>query len=232
MEVGAMEVEGDGTGTGEGGVVAKVIVALAMSLDGFIAGTGDGERQPLGEGGTRLFDWYFDGDTPIRRYQQAGGRGVSVPPFRLSSSSAEVFEGLVDSGGAVVTGRRTYDIAGAWGGNGPLPGLPLFVLTHRVPQRWPRGESSYTFVTDGVESAIEQAKAAAGDRHVSVMGASVPQQCLRAGLLDEIQIHLVPVLLGSGVRLFDHLGAGSVLLETIQVVDSPGVTHLRFRVRR
>jgi dihydrofolate reductase len=106
------------------------------------------------------------------------------------------------------------------------------VVTHRVPEVVPQGESSYTFVTDGVESAIEQAKAAAGDRYVSVMGASVPQQCLRAGLLDEIQIHLVPVLLGAGVRLFDHLGTENVELEAIRVVDSPGVTHLRFRVVR
>jgi dihydrofolate reductase len=210
--------------------MAKVIVALTMSLDGFIAGSNDGGEQPLGDGGMRLFDWYFEGDTPIRRYQQAASRGVSVPPFKLSSSSAEVFERLVESGGAAVTGRRTYDIAGAWGGNGPVPGLPVFVVTHDVPEHVPQGESRYTFVTDGVESAIEQAKAAAGDKDVSVMGASIPQQCLRAGLLDEIQVHLVPVLLGAGVRLFDHFGSENVELETIQVVDSPGVTHLRFRV--
>ena len=155
---------------------------------------------------------------------------MSVPPFRLSNSSAEVFEELVESGGAVVTGRRIYDIASAWGGNGPLPGLPLFVLTHNVPEYVPQGESRYTFVTDGVESAIEQAKAAAGDKYVSLMGASVAQQGLRAGLLDEIQIHLVPALLGAGVRLFDHIGANTIGLETIRVVDSPGVTHLRYRV--
>lgn len=210
--------------------MAKVVVALAMSLDGFIAGSGDGEKQPLGDGGMRLFDWYFDGDTPIRHYREAASRGVSVPPFKLFSSSAEVFEKLIEDGGAVVTGRRTYDIAGAWGGNGPVPGIPVFVLTHHVPEHRPQGESRYTFVTGGVESAIEQAKAAAGDKCVSVMGASIPQQCLRAGLLDEIQIHLVPVLLGSGVRLFDHLGPDSIQLETIRVVDSPGVTHLKFRV--
>jgi dihydrofolate reductase len=108
--------------------------------------------------------------------------------------------------------------------------LPLFVLTHHVPEHVPQGESHYTFVTDGVDSAIAQAKAAAGDKYVSLMGSAVPQQCLRAGLLDEIQIHLVPVLLGAGVRLFDHLGAESIQLETLRVVDSPGVTHLRFHV--
>jgi dihydrofolate reductase len=210
--------------------MARVIVALTMSLDGFIAGANDGGEQPLGEGGMRLFDWYFSGDRPIRQYEAAASRGVPVPPFKLSSSSAQVFEELIESGGAVVTGRRTYDIAGAWGGNGPVPGLPVFVLTHNVPEHVPHGESRYTFVTDGVHSAIEQAKAAAGDKYVSLMGASIPQQCLQAGLLDEVQIHLVPVLLGGGVRLFDHLGAASTELETVRVVDSPGVTHLRYRV--
>jgi dihydrofolate reductase len=210
--------------------MAKVIVALTMSLDGFIAGPGDAVERPLGDGGRALFDWYFDGDTPIRRYQEAERRGVPVPPFRLSRASAAVFEELTERGGAVVTGRRTYDVANAWGGNGPLPGLPLFVVTHHVPDQVPRGESRYTFVTDGVERAVERAKAAAGDRDVSLMGASVPQQALKAGLLDEIQIHLVPLLLGGGVRLFDHLGSETVELETIRVVDAPGVTHLRFRV--
>jgi dihydrofolate reductase len=212
--------------------MAKVLVALSMSLDGFIAGANDGSEQPLGQGGMRLFDWYFDGDRPIRQYQAAASRGVPVPPFKLSRSSAEVFEDLIETGGAAVTGRRTYDIADAWGGNGPLPGQPLFVVTHHVPEHVPDGESHYTFVTDGVERAIEQAKAAAGEKYVSLMGASIPQQCLRAGLLDEIQIHLVPVLLGSGVRLFDHLGTQSIDLETVRVVDSPGVTHLRYRVVR
>jgi dihydrofolate reductase len=209
--------------------VAKVIVGLAMSLDGFIAGRNDGGKQPLGEGGMRLFDWYFDGDTPIRLYQEAAERGVPVPPFKLSKSSAEVFEELTGSCGAMVTGRRTYDIADAWKGNGPLPGVPLFIVTHNIPQQVPKGESRYTFVTDGIESAIKQAKAAAGNKNVSVMGSSVPQECLRLGLLDEILIHLVPVLLGAGVRLFDHLES-KIDLERVSMVESPGVTHLRFRV--
>ena len=213
--------------------MAKVIVALTMSLDGFIAGPNDGPERGLGEGGERLFDWYFNGDTPIRAYQEAAARGASVPDFKLSPTSAEVFEGLIAGGAAVITGRRTYDITNGWDGDGPLPGLPLFVVTHHVPDRVPRGESHYyTFVTDGVQSAVERAKAVAGDGYVSLMGASVPQQCLRAGLLDEIQIHLVPLLLGGGVRLFDHLGVEQIELETIRVVDAPGVTHLRYRVVR
>src|SRR5258705_10623632 len=172
--------------------MAKVVAALAMSLDGFIAGANDGGGQPLGEGGTRLFDWYFDGDTPIRQYREAAGRGVPVPPFALSRRSAEVFEELVGETGAVVTGRRAYDITDGWAGNGPLPGLPLFVVTHQMPHSVPHGESRYTFVTDGAAKAIELAKAAAGGKNVSLMGASVPQQALRAGLLDELQLHLVP----------------------------------------
>ena len=104
------------------------------------------------------------------------------------------------------------------------------MVTHHVPEHVPHGTSHYTFVTDGVESAIEQAKAAAADKYVSLMGASIPQQCLRAGLLNEIQIHLVPVLFGAGVRLFDHLGTEKIELEALRVVDSPGVTHLRYRV--
>lgn len=211
--------------------MATVVVAVAMSVDGFIAGPDDGPTRPLGEGGGRLFDWYFDGDTPVRQYREAAGRGVPVPPFALSPASARVFESLVDETGAVVTGRRTYDIANGWNGNGPLPGRPLFVVTHRVPAAVPEGEGRYTFVTEGVAQAVTRARAAAGDGSVSLMGASVPQQCLRAGLLDEVQIHLVPVLLGSGTRLFDHLG-GSVRLEQVRVVDAPGVTHLRYRVVR
>jgi len=200
--------------------MAKVIVALAMSLDGFIAGPGDSVDG--------LFDWYFNGDTPIRHYTEAEQRGVPVPPFRLSATSAEVFNELITTGGAVVTGRRTYDITNGWAGNGPLPGYPLFIVTHQVPDEVPQGESKYTFVTDGVASAIAQAKEAAGDAYVSLMGSSVPQQALRLGLVDELQIHLAPVVLGSGVRLFD--GVERVGLELVRVVDAPGVTHLRYHV--
>jgi dihydrofolate reductase len=205
-----------------------VLVDLSVSLDGFIAGPNDGPANPLGDGGMRLFDWYFQGDTPSRFYQAAAERGVPVPTFRLSRTSAEVFDEVVESGGAVVTGRRTYEIANAWGGHGPVPGTPLFILTHTVPERVPQGESRYTFVTDGLESAIAKARAVAGDKYVSVMGSSVPQQCLRAGLLDEIQLHVVPILLGGGARLLDKIEA--VNLEIMRVVDAPGVTHLRYRV--
>jgi dihydrofolate reductase len=199
--------------------MAKVAVALTVSVDGYIAGPNDGNELPLGEGGEALFEWYFNGDTPSRYYDR----------FRLSKRSAEVFDAGIDSCGAVVTGRRTYDISGAWGGDGPVPGRPLFVLTHSVPAEVPETSVPYTFVTDGIESAIEQAKAVAGDKYVALAGSQAAQQCLRSGLLDEIWIALVPLLLGGGVRLFDHIG-GPVRLETISVVDAPGVTHLSYRV--
>jgi dihydrofolate reductase len=199
--------------------MAKVAVALTVSLDGYIAGPNDGSELPLGEGGAALFEWYFNGDTPSRHYDR----------FKLSKSSAEVFDAGIDSCGAVVTGRRTYDIAGAWGGDGPVPGRPLFVLTHNVPAEVPATSVPYTFVTDGIESAIQQAKAVAGDKYVALAGSQAAQQCLRAGPLDEIWVAVVPLLLGGGVRLFDHIG-GPVRLETIGVVDSPGVTHLSYRV--
>src|SRR5437764_15212851 len=113
--------------------MTRVIVDLTLSVDGFIAGPNDGPDNPLGDGGTRLFDWYFQGDTPIRFYLAAADRGVPVPPFKLSLASAAVFQETLERGGAVVTGRRTYDIAHAWGGHGPVPGLPLFVVTHTPP---------------------------------------------------------------------------------------------------
>jgi dihydrofolate reductase len=133
--------------------------------------------------------------------------------------------------GAFVTGRRTFDITGGWGGNPPL-GVPTFVVTHSVPQEWVYEGSPFTFVTDGLGSAVEQAKAAAGDKDVAVGAASIVQQCIRARLLDEIHVDLVPVLLGEGVRLFEHLGTAPIELERTRVVEGAGVTHLTFRVLR
>jgi dihydrofolate reductase len=131
--------------------------------------------------------------------------------------------------GAFVTGRRTFDITGGWGGRPPL-GVPTFVVTHTVPQEWVYEGSPFTFVTDGVESAVGQAKVVAGDKDVAVGAASIAQQCIRAGLLDEIHIDLVSVLLGNGVRLFEHLGTEPIQLERTRVIEAPGVTHLTFHV--
>jgi dihydrofolate reductase len=202
--------------------MTKVTTALSTSVDGFIAGGDDGMEQPLGTGGQRLFAWYTDGDTPSELN----------PSFKMSAKSAAFFDQGARRVGAVISGRRTYDISRAWGGNGPLPGAPLFVVTHRVPDSVPSGSSTYTFVTEGIERAVELAKRAAGDKDVVLMGASMVQQAMRAGLLDELNVHLVPVVLGRGVRLLDGLEPGSPELELAGVVDAPGVTHLTYRVVR
>jgi dihydrofolate reductase len=141
---------------------------------------------------------------------------------------AEILKEALGTYGAGVWGRRTFDIAGAWDGH--PPGTPCFIVTHTVPQEWAREGSPFTFVTDGVESAIRQAKIAAGDKDVVVCTASILQQCLNAGLMDEIHIDVAPLLLGNGVRLFDHLGIEPIELEIIRAIEAPGVIHLGFRV--
>jgi len=202
--------------------MGKVAVGLTMSLDGFIAGPNDGPERPLGEGGERLFEWYSGGDT---EYEMPGTGMV----FRISPQSVELLREVNERMGAFVTGRRTFDIANGWGGNPPL-GVPTFVVTHSVPEEWVYEGSPYTFVTDGVERAVELAKEVAGDRDVAVGAASIAQQCIRAGLLDEVHVNLAPVLLGGGVRLFEHLGTTPIDLESTRVIEAPGVTHLTFRV--
>ena len=200
--------------------MSKVLTALSTSVDGFIAGANDSTEQPLGEGGERLFAWLFDGDTPSEH----------APMLRMSAVSASFFDDGVARVGAAITGRRTYDISDAWGGAGPMPGIPLFVVTHTVPEAVPSGDPPYTFVTDGVEKAVDQAKTAAEGKDVFLQGASIVQQCLRAGLMDELTISLVPVVLGRGVRLLDGLDVGKVALDVIGVVDAPGVTHITYRI--
>lgn len=200
--------------------MTKIIAEVSTSLDGFIAGTDDSPSQPLGVGGDRLFDWFADGDTPSRYY----------PSFRMSAVSAKTFDEFAARIGAVIAGRRTYDVSEAWGGTGPQPGIPLFVLTHQVPDTVPAGDPPYTFVTDGIDAAVAQARAAAAGKDVSVMGAATIQQCLRAGHLNELIIDLVPVVLGRGVPLLDGLEPGSVELDLVRVVDAPGVTHLTYRI--
>ena len=202
--------------------MGKVATGLSMSLDGFIAGPNDGPESPLGDGGERLFAWYSGGDT---EYRLPGTEMV----FMVSPQSAQLLREAHTKMGAFVTGRRTFDISNGWGGNPPL-GVPTFVVTHSVPQEWVYEGSPFTFVTDGLESAVEQARAVAGDKNVAVGAASIVQQCIRAGLLDEIHIDLVPVLLGDGIRLFDHLGTGPIELESTEVIEGAGVTHLTCRV--
>jgi dihydrofolate reductase len=129
----------------------------------------------------------------------------------------------------LVFGRRTFDLTNGWGGRHPLD-VPVFVVTRTVAQEWVYEGSPFTFVTDGLESAVERARVVAGDKDVGVIGASLVQQCIRAGLLEEVHVDLVPVLLGGGVRLFDHLGTEPIELESTRVIEGAGVTHLTFRV--
>jgi dihydrofolate reductase len=196
---------------------------ISVSLDGFIAGPGDGVDNPLGDGGERLHEWVFG---------LASWRGRHGLPGGELNRDDEIVEESVRNTGAVVLGRRMFDNAKGWGDDPPFH-VSVFVLTHEVRADLAKqGGTTFSFVNDGVESALARARTAAGDKNVNVGGgANTIQQFLSAGLLDELQIHVVPVLFGGGVRLFDGLGE-PVELDTMRVVESPGVTHLKFRVVR
>ena len=196
--------------------MGKVIVNLSMSLDGFIAGPNDEVDE--------VFKWYSAGDIPF--HASTGDEDLG---FKLSAQSLELIEERFRETGAVVTGRRLFDLAGAWGGKHPAD-VPVFVITHHILQEWNKPGSPFTFVTDGVESAVEQARKVVGEKTINVGGADIARQCLKAGLLDEIQIDLVPVLLGDGIRLFERTGIEPVELEVTRVITAPGVTHLHYRV--
>jgi len=201
--------------------MGKVIVDLSMSLDGFITGPNDSIDLPLGEGGERLHDWIFSG-SPERS-------GTSPRTSATGINRAIMVEAFRDTG-ATVMGRRWFDIGEKpWGDDPPFQ-TPVFVLTHQPRETITKGKTTFIFVTDGIESALEQAQAAAGKRDVDVGAANVAQQYMKAGLVDEINIHLVPILLGDGVRLFNDLDKRQIELERTRIVIAPGVTHLRFRV--
>jgi len=201
--------------------MGKVTFNMTMSLDGFVAGPNDGPENGLGDGGDGLFNWYFSGDTEV--FMSEG-----VPPLKVSKQSAEILKEAISSYGAGVWGRRTFDIAHAWGGN--PPGSPAFIVTHNVPQEWVKEGSPFIFVTDGVESAIRKAMKAAGDKDVVICTPSILQQALKAGLVDEIHVDVAPILIGGGVSLFNQLGIGPINLECIRALQTPHVTHLGFRV--
>ena len=207
--------------------MGKVVFNMTMSLDGFVAGPNDHPGNGLGDGGDGLFNWYFSGDTEI-------SVGSGSPMLKVSAPSAELLKDAMANYGAGVWGRKTFDIARAWGGHPPgkisANSSSAFIVTHNVPQEWVYEGSPFIFVTDGVASAIRQAKQAAGDKDVVVCTASILQQCLNLGLMDEIHVDVAPLLLGKGVRLFDHLDIEPIELEHIGVVAAPGVTHLGFRV--
>lgn len=193
--------------------MGKVITGFSTSLDGFIAGEGDRVDE--------VFSWLSSGDT---EYTVPNGTKV----FKVSRESVDYLRALFGSIGALVTGRRQFDLTKGWGGQHPL-NVPVFVVSHRSPPTLEPG-SPFTFVPEGVEHAVALAKEVASDKNVAVDGASIVQQAIRAGLVDEIGMDLVPFLLGKGVRYFDHLGDTPIELERIQVIEAPNVTHLRFRV--
>jgi dihydrofolate reductase len=196
--------------------MSKVIAIMSMSLDGYVADEDDGVAD--------VFGWYFSGDVEVRTASATHGM-----TFRVSEASAEHLRALQGEVGAMLTGRRTFEVAGGWDGRHPW-GIPAFVVTHEVPDGWPRDDSTVYFVTEGIRSAVDRAKAAAGPKSVGVHGAQTIRHCLEGGLLDEIHIDLVGVLLGGGVRLFDHAANPPIALGNPRVVAGFGVTHLRYPV--
>jgi dihydrofolate reductase len=214
--------------------MGKMFFDISMSLDGFIAGPNQTLEEPLGEGGEQLHEWV------IRLASWRGAHGLEGGD---TGPDDDVMKESIGRAGAFVMGRRMFSNgagpwendpkADGWWGDDPPFRVPVFVVTHhpREPVEKQNG-TTYNFVTDGIESALEQARSAAGDRDVQVAGgANVVQQYLNAGQLDEFQVHVVPIFLGSGVRLFDDL-AERPDLELTRVVDSPEVTHLSYRVNR
>ena len=203
--------------------MGRVFTDITTSLDGFIAGPNDGLELPLGAGGERLHQWVYELESWREPHGLAGGK---------TNRDSEVLEETLRTTGAIVVGRRMFGNARGWGDNPPFH-RPVFVLTHEAREKQSKeGGTTFVFVNDGIESALKQAKAAAGEKDVSIGGgANTIQQYLKAGLLDEIQVHIAPMLLGDGIRLFEQLGSQPIELETTRVIDSPtGVTHLRFRI--
>ena len=197
--------------------MSKVVAIMSMSLDGYVADLNDGVAE--------VFDWYFkSGDVEFHT------GGADRMTFKVSAPSAEHLRDLTSGLGAMLTGRHTFEVAHGWNGNHAWG--PAFVLTHQIPDGWPRPNSTVHFVTDGLESAVKQAKAASGGKSVGVHGADTIQQLLNAGLLDELNIDVAAVLLGSGVRLFDHLAGTPAVLGNPTMIPGVGVTHLRYPVRK
>ena len=215
--------------------MGKVVAEISMSLDGFVAGPNQTLDEPLGEGGEQLHDWVF----PLKAWRERHGLSGGE-----TTSDNELVEESLASTGATVMGRRMFSggegpweddpKADGWWGDDPPFRHPVFVLTHHPREALTKqGGTSFTFVTEGAESAVEQAKVAAGDKQVAIGGgATAIREAISAGVVDELEIHLVPVLLGDGVRLLDGLGDQGIELHKARVVDGPAATHLRFRVAR
>jgi dihydrofolate reductase len=200
-----------------------VTAYMSMSVDGYVAGPNAGAGNPLGDEGVHIQQWMFD-LASFREMQGLTGGQTNTDDEELRERFAPT--------GAVVMCRRMFDEGeDPWGDNPPFR-MPVFVVTHEARDRLVKeGGTTFTFVTDGIESALEHAKAAAGDKNVNIAGgADTVQQFIKAGLLDELEIHLAPLLFGQGIRLFDRMGPEHIELENIRVVASPRVTHLRFRI--
>jgi dihydrofolate reductase len=199
--------------------VSATVLYMSMSLDGFIAGPNEGPDNGLGDGGHRLHEWALTGADPDHK-EVAG---------RLAGVNGQVYDESMATG-AIVAGRGTFEPAGGWGGD-HHDGVPIWVFSRREPgidvSQWPL----VTYVAD-ITTAITEAKRAAGDKNVLVHGAATAQLALAAGILDELEIHLVPVLLGQGRRLFDHLAPEHIELECTRVLEGDGVTHMHYRVQR
>ena len=192
------------------------VLYMSMSLDGYIAGPNDRPGNPGGDDFMRLHEWY----------------GFSSEPGPNTPSTSEIGQHFLDEGnatGAVLAGRNTVEQVDHWGGD-HHNGVPIFVPSHRPPAPGVEKYPLVTYVTDGIVSAMTMAKAAAGDRNVMVHGAYTAQSALEAGVLDELQIHQIPVLFGTGRRLFDVLPA-RIELEIVRVIDAPDATHIRYRVK-
>ena len=187
------------------------VLYMSMSLDGYIAGPNDEPGNPGGDGFMRLHEWY----------------GFDIPANRGRSGDNSWTKD--NATGAMLAGRRTVEQVDHWGGDNH--GVPIFVPSHRPPGPSVANYPLVTYVTDGIDSAMAQAKAAAGDRNVLVHGAYTAQRALEAGVLDELQIHQIPVLFGGGRRLFEVLPS-RIELEIVRVIDTPEATHIRYRVRR
>jgi len=191
--------------------MGKVIYDISMSLDGFISGANarpEAGWAGLGDGGERLHDWGFKSTDP---------------------RNSAIAEAVVASTGAVIVGRTTYNVSiPNWGADGPINRVPTIVVSHSVPKEIPDG-GVYIFV-DSLDAAHAEAKKAAGNQDIVVQGANTAQQLIRHGLIDEILIHVAPVLFGSGIRLFEHPGSELIPLETIEVIETREAIHLRFRV--
>jgi dihydrofolate reductase len=213
--------------------MAKLKLDISMSLDGFVAGPNITLEEPLGEGGELLHEWIVRLASWRELHGQSGGE---------RNADDDLMRKSVEENGAVLMGRRMFSggegpweddpNADGWWGDDPPFHVPVFVLTHHERETVPKeGGTSFAFVTDGIESALDQARAAAGEKDILVAGgADVAQQYLKAGFLEEIQLHVAPVLLGGGVRLFDGVGPDDAKLELADVLESPAVTHIRYRV--